>query len=265
MPDPVTPDPVAAGAPAPGELDAAAVRRVWGDIVVALGRKSKRVAAWAREATVRDVDGSVLTLTFRYPFHAQALSNEPELLLGAIYEAVGGQWEIRCEVAGERAATRPAPTTAPPGRPSEAGPAAAQPPGTPARRTGATSGRPAAVGSPDADWPETAPPGGTSAATDAAATGSAPPTGPAAAGRAVAAQARRPATAEREWAGEPPYGPDFDGSPRGGPKFEGFDPGDEPLDEVIDERTPRQSSEQQAMQLLQQELGAEKIGEIDAR
>jgi DNA polymerase-3 subunit gamma/tau len=33
----------------------------------------------------------------------------------------------------------------------------------------------------------------------------------------------------------------------------------------VDERTARQTSEQQALQLLQQTLGAEKIGEVDAR
>ena len=54
---------------------------------------------------------------------------------------------------------------------------------------------------------------------------------------------------------EPPFDPEFDG----------FDPGDEPLDDVIDEQTARQSSEQQALQLLQETLGAEKIGELDAR
>ncbi|MET8064999.1 DNA polymerase III subunit gamma and tau, partial [Micromonospora sp. NPDC005313] len=78
-------------------------------------------------------------------------------------------------------------------------------------------------------------------------------------------------TADAEWAGEPPYDPDFDGPVRGGgapaaaPAYEGFDPGDEPLDEVIDERTARQSSEEQAVQLLRETFGAEKIDEVDAR
>ena len=49
------------------------------------------------------------------------------------------------------------------------------------------------------------------------------------------------------------------------PAYEGFDPGDEPLDEVIDERTARQSSEEQAVQLLRETFGAEKIDEVDAR
>ncbi|MEU4635860.1 DNA polymerase III subunit gamma and tau, partial [Micromonospora chalcea] len=78
-------------------------------------------------------------------------------------------------------------------------------------------------------------------------------------------------TADAEWAGEPPYDPDFDGPVRGGrapaaaPAYEGFDPGDEPLDDVIDERTARQSSEEQAVQLLRETFGAEKIDEVDAR
>ena len=88
---------------------------------------------------------------------------------------------------------------------------------------------------------------------------------------------------------EAPYDPEYDGPPRGGSapsanvptparvpgaatmpgsanlpasaSFEGFDPGDEPLDDVIDEKTARMSSEQKAMQLLQDAFGAEKISE----
>jgi DNA polymerase-3 subunit gamma/tau len=68
---------------------------------------------------------------------------------------------------------------------------------------------------------------------------------------------------------EAPYDPEFDGPAKaggpkaGGPKasYEGFDPGDEPLDDVLDEKTARESGEQQAMRLLQELLGAEKIGE----
>jgi DNA polymerase-3 subunit gamma/tau len=67
------------------------------------------------------------------------------------------------------------------------------------------------------------------------------------------------------WAGEPPYDPEYDGPVRAVPTYEGFDPGDEPLDEVVSEQTARQTSEQQALQLLQQALGAEKIGEIEIR
>ena len=47
--------------------------------------------------------------------------------------------------------------------------------------------------------------------------------------------------------------------------YEGFDPGDEPLDEVIDEQTARESSEEQAVRLLREAFGAEKIPDGDAR
>jgi DNA polymerase-3 subunit gamma/tau len=62
---------------------------------------------------------------------------------------------------------------------------------------------------------------------------------------------------------EAPYDPELDRAPGGAvpSSFEGFDPGDEPLDDVIDEKTARESSEQQAMRLLQEAFGAEKIGE----
>ena len=97
-----------------------------------------------------------------------------------------------------------------------------------------------------------------------------------AAARAAAAGAGRgsaSATANKNsaWADgspteEAPYDPEYDGpvKPRSGAPgsaFEGFDPGDEPLDDVIDEKTARQSSEQQAVQLLRDALGAEKISE----
>ncbi|WP_250031632.1 DNA polymerase III subunit gamma and tau [Paractinoplanes maris] len=93
-----------------------------------------------------------------------------------------------------------------------------------------------------------------------------------AAARAAAAGARGPSggrpgakPAGEAWADgspteEAPYDPEFDGPPSG-TKFEGFDPGDEPLDDVIDEKTARESSEQLAMRLLQEAFGAEKIGE----
>jgi DNA polymerase-3 subunit gamma/tau len=59
---------------------------------------------------------------------------------------------------------------------------------------------------------------------------------------------------------EPPYDPDYD-PPARDPL--GFDPGDEPLDDVIDEKTARRSGEEQALRLLAEQLGAEKIGESE--
>jgi DNA polymerase III subunit gamma/tau len=97
----------------------------------------------------------------------------------------------------------------------------------------------------------------------------APTTGLAAA-RAAAAGATRQGGAKADdsntWSDgsqteEAPYDPEYDGSPANA-SYEGFDPGDEPLDDVIDEKTARQSSEQQAVQLLREAFGAEKIREM---
>ncbi|MEU2988555.1 DNA polymerase III subunit gamma and tau [Micromonospora aurantiaca] len=461
MPDPATPEPPRPGAANPGALDAVAVRRVWPEVVGKVNRSNKRIAALMRDAVVRDLDGDTLVLTVKSTVLAKMMADHAAVLTDALYEELGGRWQIRCEVAGERGAAtlggpsrpsgasraqadaapgRNAPESAParpaaapsgpasdtgsgrpdsralgtaqgrpdadaadagpsrpgydsglnrpgsdagPGRPGSAhagpgrpdsgvagrpatdavGGAPGQPvsgsgsatgsratgnPATGNPATGSQAGGPAGragAGSPDAshrstaspaadqteeDWPEPARPGGTASATGTAsaasggdgedwpaaarpgggtATATAPvvvpkPAAPAAApapaaaarpagaknsaiaaARAAAAaaaagggpgkgpRAAQPArkTADAEWAGEPPYDPDFDGPVRGGgapaaaPAYEGFDPGDEPLDDVIDERTARQSSEEQAVQLLRETFGAEKIDEVDAR
>ncbi|MFG3577223.1 DNA polymerase III subunit gamma and tau [Micromonospora chersina] len=415
LPDPATPEPPRPGAAPAGALDAVAVRRVWPEVVGKVNRSNKRIAALMRDAVVRDLDGDTLVLTVKSTVLAKMMADHAAVLTDALYEELGGRWQIRCEVAGERGAaslggpsrpsgsSRPAPEADPtrsaagpdaaparaaadpvrPAGPSEtAGNQAggrpgdtARPSGPPANRAGGSaggrgrnagpsggaartsdpSGGPAARGTAaggdddEEDWPEPARPGGaalpaddsaaptaadaedwpvparpggaapvTMAAASAATSTTAPttaatasggaapavprPAGPPAtasgaggtpknsaiaAARAAAAaaaagggpskgprvaQATRK-TADADWAGEPPYDPDYDG-PVGGrsagaapaaPAYEGFDPGDEPLDEVIDERTARQSSEEQAVQLLREAFGAEKIDEVDAR
>src|SRR5690606_13199217 len=55
----------AAAAPA-GEIDAAAMRRVWDEVVATVGQRSKRAAAVAREATVREVEGNTIVLWFQH-------------------------------------------------------------------------------------------------------------------------------------------------------------------------------------------------------
>jgi DNA polymerase III subunit gamma/tau len=347
--------PASAGAGV-GQLTAASIREVWPEIIATVGRQSKKLAALASGATVRDLDGETLVLTFRFPAHAKMVAAEPDLIANALYEALGGRWEIRCEVAGEAGAVQVAPGgPAPRGAPTQKkAPRSAPPsPAETAQVTTAASRRPreaarqrqadaqSTSGGGDDDWPEPARLGGMLAApnlddqpdrVDAqaaiggvaleAAPGPASPSrnsrptsdgapavasdagraagggrnggptsdgGPAAAsvaGRtaasAAAAGGRNAVTARQatsrpvaapadtgasDWpdgagAEEPPYDPDYDGPVRATPvAYEGFDPGDEPLDEVMDENTARQSSEQQAMQLLQEALGAEKIGE----
>lgn len=354
MPDPVTPDPPVPGTAPPSTLDAAAVRRSWGDVVGMINRTKKPYAALVRDAVVRDLDGDTLVLTVKSPVLAQMVVSQVGVLTDAIYQEFGERWQIRCEVAGDQrpaggsAGSRPAPVAPAPVAPApvapardtgqasdmapprESVPAGAADRGALAGRAGggperAATSRPAS-GAEDTEWPEAARPGGAGVASPPAADGgdwpeparpgganpapvagtatqtaTRPDAGPAAradagpaaphavangsvpgkpagngqpsaglaAARAAAAgRGPRPQapvrTADREWAGDPPYDPDYDGpTPAAGVGYEGFDPGDEPLDEVVDERTARQTSEQQAVQLLQQTLGAERIGEID--
>jgi DNA polymerase III subunit gamma/tau len=186
------PAPQAPPAPpaAPGALDAAAVRRVWDEILSYVGNKRRAAAAVAREATVREVEGDTLVLLFKHGVHADMLSKAPDLLLEGVFEILGppspgAKWQIRCEAAGQAPAGG---TKAPP------------PPVPPAPRT-ETGG-----------WPDTARPG-----------------------KPVPTQAP-----------EPEEPPDMD-------------------DEIVDEPSARQSSEEAALHLLAEALGAEKIGEMDNR
>jgi DNA polymerase III subunit gamma/tau len=129
---PVEPAPPAT----PGALDAVAVRRVWDEVLSMVGRKSKRAAAMVREATVRDVEGDTLVLVFRHAWHADSLRKEPEVLVDALFELLGGRWQIRCEVGGSDGGGSPRPADPPPDPP------------------------PSTVPPDDEDWPTTARPGG---------------------------------------------------------------------------------------------------------
>ncbi|GAB1695026.1 DNA polymerase III subunit gamma and tau [Krasilnikovia sp. M28-CT-15] len=419
---PEAPDDLGAAATVaePGQLTVDAVRDAWPEVMTAVGRKSKKIAALAQGATVRDLDGRTVVLTFRFPAHAKMVAADPTLISDALHESLGGQWQIRCDVAGEAGAASLAPGGARRSVPSQGGsrgpapdPRRSPPAGPTTAGGGATGGGPVSgptrrrEPSPQPtpsdegdDWPEPARPGGGSTSTGAptpppddrgpsrptdrgpgtpgdggraasahpgapgdggsvrpggsadggsraadrrpesgdrgpmasgpvtssgsasggsasgGSTGSGPTangnggrppargagaaaaSGGLAAARAAAANAARSggarttgaaglptsagtagktaarstaATATKattgDWsdgspAEEPPYDPEYDGPLRGVAAYEGFDPGDEPLDDVIDEKTARESSEQQAVRLLQEAFGAEKIGEV---
>ena len=82
----------------------------------------------------------------------------------------------------------------------------------------------------------------------------------AAAARAGTSRVRKPA--ESSWEGapdEPPWDPDYDGPVGADPAYPGFDPGDEPMDDASP--GTRETSEEAALRLLTEALGAEKISE----
>ncbi|GAA0737074.1 DNA polymerase III subunit gamma and tau [Dactylosporangium roseum] len=162
------PGPAPAAAPGAGGLDAAAVRRVWADVLTLVSGKSKKAAAIVREATVQDVEGSTLVLGFKYVTHANMLSNSPDVLISALQELLGGRWQVRCEVGGQpgggggsRPAT-PKPTPQPSGPSAPPGPAQA-----PHQAGPASIGEPVGgsrVGAQAAgEWPTPAVPGGVGA------------------------------------------------------------------------------------------------------
>ncbi|MFV2103857.1 DNA polymerase III subunit gamma and tau [Micromonospora sp. LOL_024] len=203
MPDPATPEPPRPGAVTQGVLDAVAVRRVWPEVVGKVNRSNKRIAALMRDAVVRDLDGDTLVLTVKSGVLARMMSDHAQVLTDALYEELGGRWQIRCEVAGERGGippgsprvpSRPAldadPDAAGAGRgpdtvgptpvtgaaPSAGGSDGFEPALAPSTRTASVNagagdaGDATAAADTQEDWPEPARPGG-SASTPAAPAG----------------------------------------------------------------------------------------------
>jgi DNA polymerase-3 subunit gamma/tau len=118
-PAPVEAPAAAAPPPAPGGLDAAAVRRVWPEIVNAVPRKTTK--ALLVDAQVTRVDGSTLTLEFPRPWGAQKFSEgvNAEMVREALASVLGVEWKVKAVVRGDAgdggavAAATPAPAAPP--------------------------------------------------------------------------------------------------------------------------------------------------------
>ncbi|HEV7977569.1 DNA polymerase III subunit gamma and tau [Amycolatopsis sp.] len=139
-PEPVAPQrqPVpAAAAPAPveepavesaGGIDAAAVRRVWPDLLAAIRKipGGRSTEAMLTQATVYSVEGTAVTLTHNAEPLARRLSevHNAEKIAAALGTVLGGEWQVRC-VHGTPAAA-PAKAAAPAARPQAAAPPAGQ-------------------------------------------------------------------------------------------------------------------------------------------
>ncbi|KJK48007.1 DNA polymerase III subunit gamma/tau [Lentzea aerocolonigenes] len=120
-------DPPAEAAPAAdGTLDAAAVRRLWSDLLSAVRASSRSTEAMLTNAMVSEVDGNVVTIAHTSAPLARRLA-EPrntEAIANALNSVLGGTWQVRCihgtpgaapQAAQPQKVARPAPT-----RPSQA-------------------------------------------------------------------------------------------------------------------------------------------------
>jgi DNA polymerase-3 subunit gamma/tau len=149
------PTPQPPGEPAvPTSLDAAAVRRVWSEILAAAKQRSRSTGALMVNATVRAVDGDVLVLTIGSEPLARRLSEQrnTDVIADALHAVLGVRWRVRCDHGDAApAAARPAGsrTSAPPQRPSRPAP----PRPAPTRRSAPDDGEPLPPEPPDEEVP----------------------------------------------------------------------------------------------------------------
>jgi DNA polymerase-3 subunit gamma/tau len=109
-----------------GELDAAAVRRAWTDVLDAVGRRKRTTRALLDNAQVTALAGRDLTVTFKTSPLARQFEKgvNPETLHDALAEVLGVDWVVRVEFGDDPgAATRPDPRPDPAGPPVAAAPA----------------------------------------------------------------------------------------------------------------------------------------------
>jgi DNA polymerase III subunit gamma/tau len=109
-------------------LDAAAVRRVWPEVLAAAKERKKRTAALLVSATVRAVDADTLVLSIGTAPLARLLSEQSntEVIADSLHAVLGVRWRVRCEHGEPGAGPVPAagrggpptPAATPPQRPS---------------------------------------------------------------------------------------------------------------------------------------------------
>ncbi|ODU02232.1 MAG: DNA polymerase III subunit gamma/tau, partial [Pseudonocardia sp. SCN 72-86] len=133
---------------APRGLDAAAVRRVWPEVLSATKQRKMRTHALLVTATVRTVDDDTLVLAAGTAALARLLS-EPsnlDIIAEALNAVLGVRWRVRCEFGdaappAQAAAPRREPA-APPARREHTRPSAAERPAPPRRRSAPDDGIP---------------------------------------------------------------------------------------------------------------------------
>ena len=100
---PAPPTPAASGA-----IDAAAVRRLWSELLGAVRKNSRSTEAMLTNATVQSVEGDVVTIAHTAAPLARRLG-EPrnvDAIAKALGEVLGGQWQVKCVHAAQNTATQ---------------------------------------------------------------------------------------------------------------------------------------------------------------
>jgi DNA polymerase-3 subunit gamma/tau len=152
-----SPAPEAKPASAPGQLDAAEVRRHWQALLDAVREQSRATQALFSNSTVSAVEGNTLVVALPTAPLARRLGEDRnvEMIKRALHTVLGGDWQVRCEHAGAGLGGAHQPP-----RPPER---AARPPERPAYRRPATphpqppdDGIPPPPEPPDPDDPGTA-------------------------------------------------------------------------------------------------------------
>src|ERR1700689_3167068 len=94
-PPPAAPDP----APAPGELNAAAVRTMWPTVRDKVRQRSRTTEVMLAGATVRAVEDNTLVLSHESAPLAKRLSEQrnSDVIAEALKDALGVNWRVRCE------------------------------------------------------------------------------------------------------------------------------------------------------------------------
>ncbi|WP_019973108.1 DNA polymerase III subunits gamma/tau [Mycobacterium sp. 141] len=102
----------------PGVLDTTAVRNAWVEIRAKVRARSKTLDAMINDMTVLALDGNTLVLSHVSPQLAKRVTepHNAEVIREALKDALGVDWQIRCEAGNREAPARVAPraTKAPP-------------------------------------------------------------------------------------------------------------------------------------------------------
>jgi DNA polymerase-3 subunit gamma/tau len=126
-----------AEAPAPGGMDAVAVRRVWSELLAAVRERSRTTEVLLSNATVQAVEGSTLVLTIPSAPLAKRLSEQrnTDVIVAALNAVLGVDWQVRCEhndggldLGTGTAAKSPSTPSPPPRRQPEQQPPPPEPP-----------------------------------------------------------------------------------------------------------------------------------------